>query len=48
MPVIYITGNEDPAIRAAALEFGCIAFLTKPFSQQALIEPLNKAAAGRS
>ena len=48
VPVIYITGNEDPAIRAAALESGCIAFLTKPFSQQALIEPLNKAAAGRS
>ena len=41
VPVIYITGNEDPAIRAAALESGCIAFLTKPFSQQALIEPLK-------
>ena len=48
VPVIYITGNQDHAVRAAALDTGCIAFLTKPFSAQALIEPLKKAAAGRS
>ena len=44
VPVIYITGNEDPAVREAALKSGCIAFLTKPFSTQALIEPLEKAS----
>jgi len=48
VPVIYMTGNEDPAVRAAALDSGCIAFLTKPFSVQSLIEPLKKASAGRS
>ena len=48
VPVIYITGNEDPAVREAALASGCIAFLTKPFSAQELIEPLKKASAGRS
>ena len=48
VPVIYMTGNQDPAVRAAALDTGCIAFLTKPFSTQELIEPLKKAAAGRS
>ena len=48
VPVIYITGNEDPAVREAALGSGCIAFLTKPFSAQSLIEPLKKALAGRS
>jgi FixJ family two-component response regulator len=48
VPVIYITGNEDPAVRKAALASGCIAFLTKPFSPQSLIEPLKKASAGRS
>lgn len=48
VPVIYITGNQDPAVRAAALDAGCIAFLTKPFSTQELIEPLKKAAAARS
>ena len=48
VPVIYMTGDQDPAVREAALDSGCIAFLTKPFSTQELIEPLKKAAAGRS
>jgi FixJ family two-component response regulator len=43
VPVIYMTGNEDPALRKAALDSGCIAFLTKPFSVQELIEPLKRA-----
>ena len=45
-PVIYITGNEDPAVREAAVTSGCVAVLTKPFSAQELIEPLHRAAAG--
>jgi FixJ family two-component response regulator len=48
VPVIYMTGNEDPAVCNAALASGCIAFLTKPFSVPSLIEPLKKASAGRS
>jgi FixJ family two-component response regulator len=48
VPIIYITGKESPAVREAALGSGCIAFLTKPFSAQSLIEPLKKASAGRS
>jgi FixJ family two-component response regulator len=48
VPVIYMTGNEDPAVRNAALDSGCIAFLTKPFSAQSLIEPLKKASAADS
>src|SRR5258705_5118683 len=48
VPVIYITGNESPAVRETALGSGCIAFLTKPFSAQSLLEPLKKALAGRS
>src|SRR3954464_1655731 len=44
-PVIYMTGNEDPAGRKAALDSGCIAFLTKPFSAQSLIEPIKKSSA---
>src|SRR6266567_4455388 len=43
VPVIYITGNDNPAVRKAALDSGCIAFLTKPFSMQELIEPLKRA-----
>ena len=43
-PVIYMTGNEDPAVRKAALDSGCIAFLTKPFTAQSLIEPIKKSS----
>ena len=46
VPVIYMTGNDDPAVRKAAVTSGCIAFLTKPFSTQSLIEPLKRASAG--
>jgi FixJ family two-component response regulator len=45
VPVIYMTGNPNPTVREAALASGCIAFLTKPFSAQSLIEPLKKASA---
>ena len=46
VPVIYITANDNPAVRMAALESGCLAYLTKPFSAQSLIEPIEKASAG--
>jgi FixJ family two-component response regulator len=45
LPVIYITGNDSDAKRMAAMESGCIAYLTKPFTAQALIEPIERAAA---
>ena len=45
MPVIFITGNENPKVREAAVASGCVAFLTKPFSAQELIEPLKVASA---
>ena len=45
VPVIYITANDNPAIRLAAIESGCIAYLTKPFSAQSLIEPIRRASA---
>jgi FixJ family two-component response regulator len=43
VPVIYMTGNDNPTVRKAARESGCIAFLTKPFSVQELMEPLKRA-----
>ncbi|SIN88405.1 Response regulator receiver domain-containing protein [Bradyrhizobium erythrophlei] len=42
VPVIYMTASVNPAVREAALASGCIAFLTKPFSVQELIEPLKR------
>ena len=47
VPVIYMTGNDTPAAREAALQSGCLAYLTKPFSVQELIEPLKTASVGR-
>lgn len=47
LPVVCITGDENPAVRTAALSLGCIAFLAKPFAFQELIEPLKRAVARR-
>ena len=45
LPVIFITGNDSDANRSAAIEAGCIAYLTKPFSARSLIEPVERAHA---
>ena len=45
VPIIYMTGNDSPAVREAALQSGCLAYLTKPFSARSLIEPLERASA---
>lgn len=45
IPVIYITGNDSDATRMAAMASGCLAYLTKPFTAQSLIEPIERAAA---
>jgi FixJ family two-component response regulator len=45
LPVIYITGNDNPGVRMAALASGCIAYLTKPFSARSLIESLERVSA---
>ena len=44
IPVIFITANDSDAIRAAAHEAGCIAYLAKPFLAKSLIDPIEKAA----
>jgi FixJ family two-component response regulator len=45
VPIIYMTGNDSPAVREAALQSGCLAYLTKPFSARSLMEPLERASA---
>ncbi|TWB04613.1 response regulator transcription factor [Bradyrhizobium stylosanthis] len=44
-PVIYITGNDSAVNRTAAVASGCVAYLTKPFTAQSLIESVTRAAA---
>lgn len=46
VPVIFMTGNDNPAVRKAALEAGCVAYLTKPFSAKSLIDSVERAWAG--
>ena len=46
VPVIYMTGNDTPAVREAAFQSGCLAYLTEPFSAKSLMDLLKKAAAG--
>jgi len=43
--VIYITGNDSAANQAAAIASGCVAYLTKPFSAQSLIDSIVRATA---
>jgi FixJ family two-component response regulator len=46
LPVIFITGNDNPATRMAAMASGCLAYLTKPFVARSLIDPIARVAAG--
>jgi len=45
VPVIYMTGNDDPGVRNAALESGCIAYLLEPLSARPLVGALERASA---
>ena len=45
VPVIYITGNDSPANRSAAIESGCVGYLTKPFAAKSFIESVERACA---
>lgn len=46
LPVIFITGKDNHATRIAAQASGCIAFLTKPFAANALMDPIQRVFAG--
>jgi FixJ family two-component response regulator len=35
VPVVCFTANDNPAVRVAPLQSGCVAHLTKPFGQVA-------------
>lgn len=45
LPVIYITASDNPGTRMAAMESGCIAYLTKPFSAKSLMDSVERASA---
>ena len=45
-PIIFVTAFPDEDIRARVLKAGAFGFLTKPFSDESLIECLDKALVG--
>lgn len=46
IPIIFITGRKDEAIRTQALKQGAVGFLLKPFSDAALLAALKTALQG--
>jgi FixJ family two-component response regulator len=45
IPIIFITAGDDDAIRTAAAQAGCVAFLHKPFLAEALVCAIDTAIA---
>jgi FixJ family two-component response regulator len=43
IPIIFITGQRDEALRSRLIKMGAIACLIKPFSDGAMLEALNSA-----
>jgi DNA-binding response OmpR family regulator len=46
LPVIFVTAIDDDAVKMAATELGCVAYLQKPFPADALIDPVRNALSG--
>ena len=42
LPVIFMTALDDDAVRQQALETGCAACLSKPFTAQQLLDAIEK------
>lgn len=43
IPVIFITARDTTVIRKEAMDAGCVAYLSKPFSGRELIDAIQKA-----
>lgn len=46
VPVIFITGHQDPHVRKQVLEEGAFAWLEKPFEQGELLDAVRRAVQG--
>ena len=46
LPVIFVTGHDDPAARDQAEALGASAYLPKPFAGQVLVAAVTRAVGG--
>jgi FixJ family two-component response regulator len=42
--IIFISGRDDPLVRHTALDAGALAFLTKPFDDESMLQLVREAA----
>jgi FixJ family two-component response regulator len=43
MPIVFVSAHDDAVIRAKTLGAGAVAFLRKPFDDNALLDALDRA-----
>ena len=43
MPIVFVSAHEEAMTRANAMRAGAIAFLKKPFDNNALLDALNRS-----
>jgi FixJ family two-component response regulator len=43
IPIVFITAHSDDGVRPKVLGRGAVAYLTKPFSEAAILEAVNRA-----
>jgi FixJ family two-component response regulator len=48
LPIIFISADGDDEVRARALQRGAIDFLHKPFSDEALLDAVDRASGTKS
>jgi FixJ family two-component response regulator len=48
LPIIFITAISDEALKSAAIQLGCVAYLHKPFAPEALVAAVANAVAAKS
>lgn len=46
IPVVFLTGEEDPEVRKQGLEKGALDFITKPFVKDSMLQCVSRILGG--